>query len=201
MKKTLSLALAGLLAVSALGVSGCAQIQSALHNPVDGANAAIVSANANLKKVGESETKVQALGNGMSILEPTPEGAKQALEVILKLRDELAVQKRELETAKKSLSTIDASDVKPQFKKYAQLEITSIDTRLKVVGEGSKLYDQLDAMYSAIRDKKLTNPLSKKISTEIDTIRNNIAALSDQATAESVKASDYFEAQELGGTK
>ena len=200
MKKTLSLALVALLAVSALGVSGCKQIQNTLHNPVGNANAAVVSANANLKKVAASEAKVQALGNDMSILEPTADGAKQALETILKLRDELAVQKRELEAAKKSLSTIKAGDVKPEFKRYAQLEIASIDTRLTVVGEGSKLYDQLDAMYSAIRDKKLTNTLSKKISTEIDTIRNNIAALSDQATAESTTASDYFEAQELGGT-
>jgi hypothetical protein len=201
MKKTLSLALAALLAVSALAVTGCTQIEGILHNPVDDANAAIVSANANLSKVGASGVAVESLDQSMSILPPTPEGAKAALEIILKLRDELAVQKKELQAAKKSLASIKALSVKSEFKQYAQLEIASIDTRLAVVDESSKLYDQWDAMYSAFRDKKLTNSLSKKISTEIDTISSNIALLSEKATTESAKAADYFEAQALGGAK
>ena len=201
MKKTLGVVLAAMLALSALGMSGCTQIQSILHNPAEDANAAIVKANANLQKVGVSGITVQALASSMSTLPPTASGAKRALATILKLRSETATQTRELQAAKKALAGIKALDVKDEFKQYAQLEITSIDTRLAVVGENAKLYDQMDKMYSAFRDKKLTNALSNTISAEMDTIRNNITLLSDQAAAESVKASDYFEAQVLGGTK
>jgi hypothetical protein len=199
MKKMLAVALAVLLAVSALGLSGCREIKNAIDNPVDHANVAIKAANDDLKKFTASDAKVQGLATELNAVDVTPAGATKALEIIVKLRAELAAQKSALESARTSLLSIKQLDVKPEFKKYADLEVVSIDTRIKVVGEGTKLYDQMDIMYAAIRDKKLTNTLSNTIRVEIDTIANNIAALSDQATAESKTASDYFEAQKLGG--
>ena len=115
------------------------------------------------------------------------------------MRTELGKQKTELEAAKKAILAIKTLDVKPEFKKYADLEAKAIDTRIVIVGEGVKLYAEMDKMYTAIRDKKTTNAATQKISAEIDTIMNNVAALTEQAKGESEAAAAYFKAQKLGG--
>jgi hypothetical protein len=196
-KKTAAAALAALLVMSALGLTGCGQW---FADPVKDANAAIAAANGHLKTFAGSDTTVQKLATDLSAADLSPAGAAKALEVTQKLRTELGKQKAELEAAKKAILSIKALDVKPEFKKYADLEAKAIDTRIVIVGEGVKLYAEMDKMYTAIRDKKTNNTATQKISAEIDTIMNNVAALTEQAKGESQAAADYFKAQKLGGS-
>lgn len=200
MKKNLALALAALVTASALALAGCSQVGAVFHDPVQDANRAIQDANAQLKSAADSEAKVQKLAVDMAALPPTPDGAKQALDVVAQMRAELDPQRAALEAAKKSLSGIASLDVKPELKKYAELELKSIGTRLLVLKESAALYDQLVLMYTAVRDGTLTAKLSKQISVDRDTAANNVAALTDQAVEESKAASDYFDLQDLGGT-
>lgn len=197
MNKTLMTVLA--ISVAALALAGCGQQAGLFSDPVQAANTAIQEANTNLKTAADSETKVQKLATEMASLPPTRDGAKKALDLVAQMRAEIAPQKAALEAAKNALAGIKSLEVKAELKRYADLETKSIDTRLTVLKESASLYDQLDLMYSAVRDGTLTSELSRKIAVDRDTAANNVAAMSDQAVEESKAASDYFEMQNLGG--
>jgi hypothetical protein len=195
-KKTAATVLAVLLTLSALGLSGCAEW---FDDPVKDANAAIGTANGHLKTFADSGAAVSQLASDLAGADLSAAGAAKALEITAKLRAELGKQKTELEAAKKAILSIKALDVKPEFKKYADLEAKAIDTRIVIVGEGVKLYAEMDKMYVAIRDKKTSNTATQKISAEIDTIMNNVAALTEQGDGEAAAAAAYFKEQKLGG--
>jgi hypothetical protein len=196
MKKTVTAALAVVLALSVLGMTGCSKW---FADPVGQANTAIDTANTHLKTFAASDAAVQKLANDLSSADLTPAGATAALGITQQLTAELAKQKTELEAAKAAILKVKNLDVKAEFKTYADLEAKAIDTRITIVAEGTNLYAQMTQMYTAIRDKKTNNAQTQKITTAIDTIMNNIAALTEQAKTESQAAADYFTAQKLGG--
>lgn len=197
MNKTITAVLA--ISIAALALAGCGQQAGLFSDPVQAANSAIQEANTSLKAAADSETKVQKLATEMASLPPTRDGARKALDLVAQMRAEIAPQKAALEAAKTALAGIKSLEVKAELKKYADLETKSIDTRLTVLKESASLYDQLDLMYTAVRDGTLTSELSRKIAVDRDTAANNVAAMSDQAVEESKAASDYFEVQNLGG--
>lgn len=196
MRKTLTAALVVCLAFAALSLTGCS---AWFGGPVKDANAAIADANNHLKAFAASDATVQKLANDLSATDLTTAGAQAALGITQQLTTELTKQRSELTQAKSAIVSVKALDVKDEFKKYADLEAKAIDTRITIVDEGTKLYGQMTQMYTAIRDKKTNNAQTQKITTAIDTIMNNIAALTEQAKTESQAAADYFTAQKLGG--
>jgi hypothetical protein len=195
-KKTLATAVVVLLAIAALGLAGCT---SWFAKPITDANKAITDANAHITKFGEADATIQKLQSDLNGVPVTVAGANQALGITAQLRTALGTEKTELDAAKASLSTIKGLDVRKEFKTYADLEITALDTRSKIVDQGLSLYDQMDQMYTAIRDKKASTNLTAKILAEYDKITATIAALTDQAQTQSQAAADYFKAQKLGG--
>lgn len=195
MKKSGALALAAVMILSALAVSGC----GLLKNPMDDANAAVKLANDNLAKASSQSEGIQALAQQLNNVDATPEGAAKALGITAQLRAALEAQKKSLEAAKKALAAVGALEVKPEFKEYAKLESAAIDARVAIVDANLKLYVEMDKMYTAIRDKKTSNTKTQEILGAIDTITNDITGLTAEAQVRADAASKFFEDKKLGG--
>lgn len=189
MKRIVTATLVVLLATVAVAASGC----TLFANPTADANTAIAAANTHLNKAAASATAAQKLENDLSASDLTPAGATAALGIVTQLNAEREKQQAELEAAKKAIVSIKALDVKDEYKKYADLEAKGIATRISIVTEGQNLYSQMQQMYEAIRDKKTNNLQTQKITTQIDQIMNNIAALTEQAKTDSDAASAYYD--------
>jgi len=114
------------------------------------------------------------------------------------IKDSLASQKDELESAKAAMDSIASLEVADELKAYAKLEATAIGTRVRVVDLGTQLYTEMEKLYSALNEGKTRVPDTEKILSEIETIKRDIMAVSELAAQQAKAASDYFTAEKLG---
>lgn len=178
-----------MLAAAVLGGAGCTM----LENPTADANKAIAAANVHLKAFQASDTKVQKLAEELNSLDVSPEGATKALEITAQVKAELATQKQELAAGSEAIAAIKSLEVTPDFKKYADLEIAAIAAQIAVVDEGVKLYDEMDRLYTAIRDKKNTPTFTNEMTAAIDAVYARVQELSTTASKAKSEAEAYFE--------
>lgn len=185
MRRPVVYALAALLALSVAGATGC----DMLEDPTKDANAAIAEANLHFKNYQASNAKVKELAEELS----EQDGPEKALEAIGALKNELEIQKHELQEAAKDISKIKKLEVDDSFKRYADLEIAAIEAEIAVIEEGAKLYDETERMEIAIRDKKATTSLTSEIRDNIDSSSLEISALETAATEAWDAAATFFD--------
>ncbi len=181
MRRIAIVALALSLAFVTSGTAGC----GLLKNPNEDANKAIAEANTHLKKYQDSLVKVGALNDELRSVETTAGGAVQALDVLARMRGELAAQKTELETASKAIAKVKTFEVDAAFKKYADLEIAAIAAKVALADANGGLYSEMERMYTAIRDKKSSASLNEILSA-LDAATNKVT----ESAAAHQKAND-----------
>jgi hypothetical protein len=196
MRRTPTNALAVAVLSIALALAGCA---SWFESPNKPANEAIIVANSHLTKAAAAGKSVSDAAPGLDSVPYTKKGATTALEITAKIKSDLATEKEELTAAKSATDSIAKMEVGEELKKYAALESTALETRIKVVDLGVKLYAQMDKFYVALQTGKTTTVDAQKILDGVETIERDITALSELAAQQSQAASDYFTAQKLGG--
>ncbi len=196
MRRIPAAASAVLLLALALALAGCS---SWFENPNKPANDVIAAANAHLAKATAAGTLVTDAASGLDAIPYTKDGAVGALQITAKIGSDLETQKSELAAAKTAMDSIAAMEVAAGLKQYAKLESTSLETRIKAVDLGTKLYTQMDTFYAALQQGKTTAVDTQKILDGIETTKRDITALSELAAQQSQAASDYFTAQKLGG--
>jgi hypothetical protein len=186
--------LAALIALAAVVVlaAGCS-------NPTAQADSDISSVNAHLNAAAASEAKAKDLTTQLGAVSYTKAGAAQALTLITQMQAELNTQKTELQAAQSKLGSATKLDIKPELKKYIQLESAAIDTRIEIVDAGLQLYDETGQMYQAISAGKSNNVAMNKITATMDQSSSQIEALTLEAATQTQAASSYFAAHKLGG--
>lgn len=195
MRRIPAVAIATLMMLTALSLSGCSQW---FENPAKPANDAIAVANAHLRKAAASEPEVAAAAATLESVAYTRKGAKEALKTTAGIKTALAAQKTELIAGKSAMDGIAKLEVADELKQYAKLEATAIDTRITIVDTETRLYDALDKLYNTIikRGAK-TDP--QELTAAIAQIRQEITSLTEQAAAQTKAATDYFTKNKLGG--
>jgi len=196
MRRIPAAALTALLIASPLALGGCS---SWLESPNKPANDAIAVANTHLKKAMAAGESVTAAAPALDAIAYTKAGGASALKITVKMEADLATEKNELNAAKAAMDSIAGMEVAPELKEYAKLESTALETRVKVVDLGTKLYTQMDEFYVALQKGNTTTVDAQKILDGVDTMKRDVTALSDLAAQQSQAASDYFTAQKLGG--
>jgi len=196
MSKTTAALSAALLLVGALALTGCA---SWLDSPNKPANDAIAVANTHLKKAATAGASVTEGASSLDAIPYTKAGAASALVATAKLKTDLATQKAELEAAKAAMDSIAAMEVSAELKEYAKLESAALATQVQTVDLGTKLYAEMDKLYSALEKGQTTAIDTQRILDGVATIKRDITAVSELAAQQSKAATDYFTAQKLGG--
>jgi hypothetical protein len=196
MRRIPAAALAAVLLSTTLALAGCA---SWFESPNKPANDAITVANAHLTKASAAGKAVTDAAPGLDAVPYTKKGATSALEITAKIKADLATEKEELTAAKSAMDSIAAMEVSEELKKYAALESTALDSQIKVVDLGVKLYAQMDKFYVALQKGKTTTVDAQRILDGVETIERDITALSELAAQQSQAATDYFTEQKLGG--
>lgn len=196
MRRIPAAAMAALLLVCALALAGCSTWFESSAKP---ANDAIATANANMKKAMTAGATVSAAATRLEAIPYTAAGASDALELTSEIKSDLASQKTELEAAKAAMDSIAKLEVADKLKAYARLESAALGTRVRVVDLGTKLYTEMERLYSTYSEGKAEATGTQEILTGIESIRRDITAVSELAAQQSKAASDYFTAQKLGG--
>jgi len=196
MRKTPAALLAVLSIAGMLVLAGCA---SWLESPNKPANDAIAVANTHLKKATTAGASVTEGAGSLDGIPYTKAGAASALDVTAKIKADLTTQKGELVAAKAAMDSIAAMEVSAELKQYAKLESAALETRVKSVDLGAKLYTEMDKFYAALAKGKTTAVDTQKILDGVETIKRDITAVSELAAQQSQAATDYFTAQKLGG--
>jgi hypothetical protein len=196
MRRSRTLALAALLIVSSLSLAGCARW---FENPAKPANDAIAVANTHLKKAAVLEAQAQTDAAGLETVSYTKAGAVGALKVTKALKETLAEQKAELVAAKEAMDGIEALEVAPEFKEYAKLQSTAIETRILMADTDARLYAALEKLYAALKAGKKSKVEPDQVLLVIDQVKNEITALAQQATEQTKAATDFFTENRLGG--
>ncbi len=195
MRRTIIATLAiGALVCVAVVATGC----DLFHDYNKDANALIGQVNASLGRYQSLDATVQALAVELESISVDPKGAKKALATTAKIRQTLDAQKSELETATATLEKLKKIKVSDEMKKYADLEIAAIAAQMKVVDEGKALYDEMDQIYKAVRDKTGTTRKVDASTARIQEIRTQIGTLVDQGAQAEQAAQDYFEKNVVG---
>jgi hypothetical protein len=194
MKKSQALAVVAVLIGALLALTGCAKW---FEDPAKPANAAIAVANAHLKKAAALSSQIASDAVVLDSLPASTHGAAKGLNATAALKVLLASEKTELIAAKTAMDGIAKLEVAAEFKQYAKLESTAISTRVTMTDTNTRLYDALDRFYTALKSKATVDP--QQILTVIDQIKQEMAALTEQAVTESKAASDYFTSKKLGG--
>jgi hypothetical protein len=195
MRKTTAVAAVTVMTLAALAMAGCS---SWFESPAKPANDAIAVANAHLKVAAALETSVSAGGSALQSLPYTPTGSTDAVKITGAAMEDLTKERAELLSAKTAIDGIEKLDVSQQFKSYAKLESASIDARVALVDAESRLYDAMDRLYKTLADKSTKVDVQEMI-TAIQQMQSEVAALSDTAGQASQAASDFFNANKLGG--
>jgi hypothetical protein len=180
MRRTIFAALVAVLAVAALALGGC----SLFSSPTTDANNAITEANVHLKLYQASDDKVQKVAADLNKLDVTPEDAAKALGLTAEIRNELALQKKELKEGATAIAKVKTFKVDDTYKKIA------------VIDEGVKLYAEMDKLYVAIKDKKATAAFTSEITASIDVLYAKITELSIVAAKAKDEANAYFDKTE-----
>lgn len=196
MRRISAAAVAASLIVCALALAGCS---TWFESPAKPANDAITTANVHLKKAVEAGSSVSDAAGRLEAIPYTTAGAAEALKLTAEIKADLASQRAELEAAKAAMDSIVKLDVAEEFKAYARLESTALQTRAQVVDLGTKLYAEMDKLYTVLRKGKSRVPDTQGILDGIDAIRRDITAMSELAAQQAKAASDYFTAHKLGG--
>lgn len=198
MRRISAAAMAALLIALALALTltGCS---SWLESPAKPANDAITTANDHLKKAVKAGTSVSDAAARLESIPYTTAGAAEALKLTAEIKADLTSQKAELEAAKAAMDSIVKLDVAEEFKAYARLESTALQTRAQVVDLGTKLYTEMDKLYTILRKGKSRVPDTQGILDGIDMIRRDMTAVSELAAQQATAAADYFTAHKLGG--
>jgi hypothetical protein len=197
MRKMAASLIVALLVASSLALAGCSQW---FENPAKPANDAIAVANTHLMKAVSLETTIDTGAAELDTLPYTKAGASQGLQLTAALSTTLASEKSELEAAKAAMDTIADLDVGPEFKQYANLESTAIETRITLTDTSARLYEALDKLYGGLKAKKGASVDPRQIMIVIGEIKTEIGTLTDQAVQQTKAASDYFTANKLGGS-
>jgi hypothetical protein len=192
MRRTIFAALVAVLAVAALALGGC----SLFSSPTTDANNAITEANVHLKLYQASDDKVQKVAADLNKLDVTPEDAAKALGLTAEIRNELALQKKELKEGATAIAKVKTFKVDDTYKKYADLEVAAITAQIAVIDEGVKLYAEMDKLYVAIKDKKATAAFTSEITASIDVLYAKITELSIVAAKAKDEANAYFDKTE-----
>lgn len=184
-----------LLFVALLALAGCS---SWLESPTKPANDAIEKANAALEKAASFEEDVRTKVSSLDELPATPEGAEQGLGVTSELRETIAKEKAQLESAKVSMDGIGKLKVDDEYKQYAELESAAIDTRITMTDTTLRLFDAMDVLYTSVKnDKNDVDP--EQIQAVIGQVKQELSDLGKQAEDEAQAARDFFDTSDLGG--
>lgn len=196
MRKSPAALLAALSIAGMLVLAGCS---SWFESPNKPANDAITAANTHLKQSTAAGASVTEGASSLDAIPYTQAGAASALDVTAKIKSDLTTQKEELIAAKSAMDSIAAMEVSAELKQYAKLESAALDTRVKSVDLGAKLYTEMDKFYTALGKGATTSVDTQKILDGVETIKRDVTAVSELAAQQSQAATDYFTAQKLGG--
>ena len=175
------------MAVVALLLVGC-------DNTTAQANALIGQADAHMKKSIALGDEAATLEQDLNNLDGSPASAAKGLELIAQVKVKLVQQKTEMEGAKQAYAGVDKIGVKPQVKKYAELEAAVIDIGIARNAEYMKLYDAMTVMFTGIRDNKATEKQTAEFLTVSDAITAKIDELTKAANQASDDAVAYYKA-------
>lgn len=190
MRRTVTIALALVLALSALAISGC----DLFRNPMKDANDAIAAGNVHLRKFRESEDRLKKASTELNSLNSlTSEEASRALTLIAEIKKECTTQRTELDAAAKEIAKVKTYDVGETYKKYADLEVKAIQAQIAVIDEAEQLYGELERNYIAIRDDQQSTGMAREIGAKIDTHWANLMTLQEAASKAKTEADQYFE--------
>lgn len=195
MRKSRVPAVVIVLVVAMLALVGCA---SWFESPTKPANEAIELANAKLQKAASYEDEIRTEVSALDELPATSEGAAQGLAATAALRDTIAKERSELEAAKEAVDSIEAMKVEDEYKQYARLESTAIDTRITMTDTTLRLFDAMDALYGSLKSGK-SDVEPEQIQAVIGQIQRELSALGEQAEDEAQAARDFFDESRLGG--
>jgi hypothetical protein len=187
MKRYLLLVTVAALVVVSMLLAGC-------DNTTAQANAFIGQADAHMKKAMALGDEAAALEQQINSLDGSPASAASGLDLITKVKAKLAQQKTEMEGAKQAYAGVDKLAVKPQVKKYAQLEAAVIDLGIKRSLEYGKLYDAMAVMFTGIRDNTTTEKQTADFLAASDAITASVDALNAQVQQASDDALAYYQA-------
>jgi len=183
-----------LLLAAVLTLAGCSQW---LESPAKPANDAIAVANGHLEKAASLEEQVQTKVADLESLPATKDGASQGLEITKGLRDTIASEKTELASAKDAMDGVAKLEVADDYKKYAELESKTIDTRITMTDTTLRLFDAMDVLYNSLQ-KGGTKVEPQQIQAVIAQVKQELTDLSTQASDEAQAAADYFTSKGLG---
>ena len=194
-KSTAALAAASLIVITALVLAGCT---SWFESPGAPANDAIGVANGHLQTAASIEATVSADAASLQAVPYTEAGANAALKLTAAIATALASERKELTAAKAAMDGMAALEVDAPLKEYAALESASIDARIALADGEARLYAALDRLFSSLSGA-LTGVDDQETITAIQAMQQEVAALSESASAAAKTASDYFTTNRLGG--
>lgn len=194
MRRTQTLAITALLIAAMFPLAGCSQW---LESPAKPANDAIEVANGHLEAAAELEEEVQSTVASLDSLPLTKDGAGQGLEITAELRETIAAERTELESAKAAMDGIAALDVADEYKEYATLESAAIDTRITLTDTTLRLFDAMDVLYTALK-KTSSDVEPQQVQTIIAQVKQELEELSTQAADQAQTARDFFRDNRLG---
>jgi hypothetical protein len=194
-RSTAALAAASLIVITALALAGCT---SWFESPGKPANDAIGVANGHLQTAASIDATVSANVASLQGVPYTAAGAKDALKLTAAIATELASERKELIAAKAAMDGIATLEVEAALKEYAALESTSIDARIALADGEARLYAGFDRLFSSLSGA-LKGVDNQEMITAIQSMQQEVAALSESASAAAKTASDFFATNKLGG--
>ena len=194
-KSTTALAAASLIVITAIVLTGCTSWFASPNQP---ANDAIGVANGHLQTAASQEASVVASAASLQSVPYTKAGATSALRLTAGIATALAAERTELTAAKGAMDGVASLEVDASLKQYAALESASIDARIVLADGEARLYTALDRLFSSLSGAT-TGVDNQEMITAIQSMQQEVAALSESASAAAKTASDFFATNKLGG--
>lgn len=194
-KSTAALAAASIIVIASLALAGCTSWFESAGKP---ANDAIGVANGHLQTAASLEASVAAGATALQGVPNASAGAKDALKFTAAISTALTAERAELVAAKDAMDGVAKLEVDAALKQYAALESTSIDARIALADGEARLYGAFDRLFSSLSGT-LTGVDNQETITAIQSMQQEVAALSVTASEAAKTASDFFAANKLGG--
>ena len=195
MRKSRTPLIAVLLLVTSLALAGCS---GWMASPTAQANDAIEKANGALEKAASYQEDVRTKVSSLDELPATAAGAGQGLSITSELRETIAQEKTQLESAKLSMDGIAKIEVGDEYKQYAKLESSAIDTRITMTDTTLRLFDAMDVLYTSVKSGN-SDVDPEQIQAVIAQVKHELSELGKQAEDEGQAARDFFDSIDLGG--